>query len=127
MQIKEIRYFYSAHPGAKPLGHVQRLSDLPPRVRRLAVAGNLCREYVKLWNEGKAPKVAELIFLSPAMPLQAIPESLRRSCKFAMVVGEFAARYEDVYGHLGASDRGVLVTEGAEAYLPGWVGLVLSL
>ena len=66
-------------------------------------------------------------FLSPAMPLDAVPESLRRSCKFAMVVGEFAARYEDVYGHLNASDRGVLVTEGAEAYLPGWVGLVLSL
>ena len=124
---KEIRYFYSAHPGAKPLGHVQRLSDLPPRVRRLAVAGRLCREYVKLWNEGKAPKVAELIFLSPAMPLQAIPESLRRSCKFAMVVGEFAARYVDVYGHIDTADGGVLVTEGAEAYLPGWVGLVLSL
>ena len=124
---KEIRYFYSAYPKAKPMGHVQKLSDLPPSVRRLAVAGKLCREYVKLWNEGKAPKAAELIFLSPAMPLDAVPESLRRSCKFAMVVGEFAARYEDVYGHLNASDVGVLVTEGAEAYLPGWVGLILSL
>ena len=124
---KEIRYFYSAHPGAKPLGYVQKLSDLPPRVRRLAVAGRHCGEYLKLWEKGKAPKAAELIFLSPAMPLDAVPESLRRSCRFAMVVGEFAARYEDVYGHLDASDRGVLVTEGAEAYLPGWVGLVLSL
>lgn len=123
---KEIRYFYSAHPGAKPLGYVQNLSDVPSRVRRLAVAGNLCREYVRLWKAGDAPKAEELIFLSPGMPLDSIPDGLRRSCKFAMVVGEFAARYTDVYGHLGASN-GVVLTEGAEVYQPGWVGLILTL
>ncbi len=123
---KEIRYFYSAHLGAKPLGYVQKLSDVPSRVRRLAVAGGLCREYVKLWEAGNAPKAEELIFLSPGMPLEAVPESLRRSCKFALVVGEFAARYVNVYGHLDGAD-GVVVTEGAEAYLPGWVGLILSM
>ena len=108
------------------MGYVQKLSDLPPRVRRLAVAGRLCGEYLKLWKEGNAPKAAELIFLSPAMSLDSVPESLRRSCKFAMVVGEFAARYEDVYGHLDGAD-GVIVTEGSEVYLPGWVGLILSM
>ena len=123
---KEIRYFYSAHLRAKPLGYVQKLSDVPSRVRRLAVAGGLCREYVKLWEKGVAPKAEELIFLSPGMPLDAVPESLRRSCKFALVVGEFAARYANVYGNLDVSD-GVVVTEGAEAYLPGWVGLILSM
>ena len=123
---KEIRYFYSAHPGAKPLGYAQRLSDVPKRVRRLAVAGKLCREYVKLWKADKAPVADELIFLSPCMPLNAVPERLRRSCRFAMVVGEFAARYENVYGHLDGLD-GVVVIEGAEAYLPGWVGLILTL
>ncbi len=123
---KEIRYFCAAHPRVKPLGYVQKLSDVPSRVRRLAVAGNLCREYVKLWEKGEAPKAGELIFLSPGMPLGAVPESLRKSCKFALVVGEFAARYEDVYGHLDGAD-GVIVTEGAEVYLPGWVGLVLSM
>lgn len=123
---KEIRYFYYAHLGSKPLGYVQSLSDVPPRVRRLAVAGSLCREYVKMWKAGSAPRAEELIFLSPGMPLGAVPESLRRSCKFAMVVGEFAARYADVYGHLDASD-GIVVTEGAEAYLPGWVGLIVSM
>ena len=128
---KAIRHFYSAHPGAKPLGYVQRLSDVPSRVRRLAVAGGLCREYVKRWLAGDAPKVDELVFLSPGMPLDAVPESLRRSCRFAFVVGEFAARYKDVYGQLFAPDGnardGVLVTEGAEVYQPGWVGLILSM
>lgn len=123
---KEIRYFYSVHPGAKPLGYVQRLSEVPKHVRRLAVSGRLCREYVKLWKSGKAPVADELIFLSPCMPLNAVPERLRRSCRFAMVVGEFAARYEDVYGHLDGLD-GVVVIEGAEVYLPGWVGLILTL
>lgn len=123
---KEIRYFYSAHPGAKPLGYVQRVSDVPKRVRRLAVAGKLCREYVKLWKAGKAPVADELIFLSPCMPIDAIPERLRGSCQFAMVVGEFAARYAEVYGLLDGRDR-VVVIEGAEAYLPGWVGLILTM
>ena len=123
---KEIRRFYAAYPRARPLGYVQDLSDVPSPVRRLAVAGSLCREYVKLWEKGEAPKAGELIFLSPGMPLSAVPESLRRSCKFALVVGEFAARYEDVYGHLDGAD-GVIVTEGSEVYLPGWVGLILSM
>ena len=123
---KEIRHFYSAYPTARPLGYVQKLSDVPSRVRRLAVAGNLCREYVKLWNAGVAPAADELLFLSPGMPLDAVPEGLRKSCRFAMVVGEFAARYESVYGHLGEADE-VVLTEGAEVYLPGWVGLILSM
>ena len=123
---KEIRYFYSACPKARPLGYVQKLSDVPPRVRRLAVAGGLCREYVKLWHVGAAPLANELIFLSPGMPLNAVPESLRKSCRFVMVVGEFAARYANVYGNLDTSDE-VVLTEGSEVYLPGWVGLILTM
>ena len=123
---KEIRHFYSGYPQASPLGYVQKLSDVPPRVRRLAVAGNLCREYVRLWKEGGAPSAEELIFLSPGMPLADVPKDLRRACRFVMVVGEFAARYANVYDHLEGSDE-VVLTEGAEVYLPGWVGLVLSM
>lgn len=122
---KEIRYFYKAYPLARPLGYVQKLGDVPSPVQRLAVAGNLCREYVKLWKEGAAPKAEELIFLSPGMPLGDVPEALRKSCKFAFVVGEFAARYENVYGSLDASDE-VVQIEGAEVYLPGWVGFVVE-
>lgn len=122
---KEIRHFYSAYPLTRALGYVQKLTDVPHQVHRLAVVGNLCREYVELWKEGSAPKAEELIFLSPGMPLGDVPENLRKSCKFAFVVGEFAARYENVYGSLDASDE-VVQIEGAEVYLPGWVGLILS-
>ena len=122
---KEIRYFYSAHPMTKAMGYVEKLANVPSHVRRLAVAGSLCREYVKLWKEGAAPKAEELVFLSPGMPIDSVPESLRRSCKFAFVVGEFAARYKNVYGNLDNS-ADVVQIEGAEVYLPGWVGLILS-
>ena len=81
---------------------------------------------MKLWNAGAAPVAEELIFLSPGMRMDAVPESLRRRSSFAMVVGEFAARYTDVYGNLDTS-RGAVLTEGAESYLPGWVGLILSM
>ena len=123
---KEIRYFYSLRPEGKPLGYVQKLSDVPSRVQRLAVAGKLCREYVELWKEGVAPKVEELIFLSPGMPLEAVPDDLRRSCKFVFVVGEFAARYTDVYGHLPVSSKEVRQISGAEVYLPGWVAYIVE-
>ena len=122
---KEIRYFYLAHPQARALGYVQKLADVPPQVRRLAVAGSLCSEYVKLWQEGNAPKAEELIFLSPGMPIDAVPGDLRKSCKFAFVVGEFAARYEDVYGRLDGSNE-VVQLKGAEVYLPGWVGYIVE-
>lgn len=122
---KEIRHFYSAYPGAAPLGYTDDLAAVPAHVGRLAVAGRLCREYINKWRKGRAPIADELIFLSPGMPFSDVPYELRKRCRFAMVVGEFAARYAEVYGKLDTSN-GVLLTEGSEVYLPGWVGLILT-
>ena len=122
---KEIRHFYSAYPGAAPIGYTDDLVAVPARVGRLAVAGRLCREYINRWKKGKAPIADELIFLSPGMPFRDVPYELRKRCRLSMVVGEFAARYAEVYGKLDTSN-GVVLTEGSEVYLPGWVGLILT-
>ena len=122
---KEIRYFYSHVPAAEALGYVESIDAVPQRVRRLVVAGKRCLEYIKAWKRGGAPKATELVFVSPEIPIGSVPAGLRAECRFKMVVGEFAARYVDVYGRLEPSDEIILI-EGAEVYIPGWVGLVLS-
>ena len=123
---KEIRYFYSRFPAATVLGYTEKIAAVPRHVRRLVVAGKRCREYVKAWQKGAAPKADELVFVSPGMPIKSIPARLRASCRFKMVVGEFAARYADEYGSgLEGSDE-VVIIEGAEIYIPGWVGLILT-
>jgi hypothetical protein len=122
---KEIRYFYSHIPNAGALGYAQSVKSVPARVGRLVLAGRRCAEYIDLWKAGKAPSAVELLFISPAMPLASVPERLRRESRFKMVVGEFAARYEQVYGKIGNSDE-IAIAEGAEVYVPGWVGLAVG-
>ena len=123
---KDIRAFYGLYPDAPAIGYAESVEAVPDRVRRLSVAGCRCREYIRLWRKGKAPKADELVFLSPSMPLNEIPLRLRKSCRFRMVVGEFAARYADVYGHASPSDEFVVV-KGAEAYVPTWMHYALGL
>ena len=43
-----------------------------------------------------------------------------------MVLGEFASRYADVYGKPPFPDW-VATVDGAELYIPGWVGLATTL
>lgn len=123
---KEIRSFFKMFPQAPSLGYAEKFQALPDKVRRLAVASGKCREYIELWRKGKAPKAEELVFLSPEMPLEDIPIQLRKSCTFCMVIGEFAARYVNVYGRVTASDN-LVVAKGAEVYLPNWIGFTLGM
>ena len=123
---KEIRNFYSKVPNAKPLGYVRRLEDLPERVDTLVVAGEKCGEYLELAKRRKVAKARKIVFISPPFGPYRIPSSLAASGRFMMVLGEFAARYADVYGQKPFPPWVGLV-DGAEWYIPGWVGLVSSL
>ena len=123
---KDIRTFYGLYPNSPALGYTESVKAVPEKVKRLSVAGGRCLEYIRLWREGKAPKSDELVFLSPSMPLDEVPIRLRKSCRFRMVVGEFAARYSDVYGHVSPSDE-VVVVKGAEVYLPNWLYFALGM
>jgi hypothetical protein len=123
---KDIRAFYKLYPDASAFGYAENVKAVPKSVKRLSVAGCRCREYIELWREGKAPKADELVFLSPEMPLDKIPLRLRKSCRFRMVLGEFAARYADVYGQTSPSEEFVVV-KGAEVYVPTWMHYALGL
>ena len=90
------------------------------------VAGKHCLEYVRLWKQGRAPKAGELVFLSPSFGPKAVPMELRLNSRFMMVVGEFAARYADVYGPEDDFPEWVGTAPGAELYIPGWTDYVIG-
>ena len=122
---KELRYFYKSVPNARAMGYTEKIAAVPKRVHRLVIAGKLCRDYIKAWVKGEAPRAEELVFISPGFGLKEVPPRLMTSCRFQMVVGEFAARYVDVYGELEPSDN-VALAPGAEVYIPGWMSLAIA-
>lgn len=122
---KEIRCYYAARPRSPALGYVRDLKLVPSGVRRLVLSGRCCAEYVELFKKGLAPRVREIIFISPPFGVDGVPFDLATTCKFRMLVGEFAQRYVDVYGD-DFSPSWVITVPGSELYVPGWVGYALS-
>lgn len=125
MAPKEIRFFYQNVAGAPSLGYVKSLADVPKKVGRLVLAGGHARAYLEAWSKGTAPVAREVYFISPPFGPSAVPESLHRVSSVAMIIGEFALRYVDVYGS-STLPEWVTVVPGAECYIPGWVGLIVS-
>ena len=120
-----IRRHYMQNPQAPAMGYVSSLRDVPQKVRRLVVAGARCRDYLDLLAKGNAPKASELVFISPPFGPRAVPEELTRRCQFRLVIGEFAARYVDVYGERPYPNWVIVVT-GAELYVPSWLDCVFG-
>ena len=121
---REIRFFCKSVKDVPAIGYAMELERLPRSMSRLIVAGSQCREYINAWIANEAPSVKELVFLSPDFPPSFVPEGLRRESSLFMVLGEFAARYVDVYGEEPLPEW-VGVSPGAETYIPGWVSFVM--
>ena len=115
-----IRRHYMQNPKSPAVAYVQTLADVPSGVRRLVIAGDRCRDYLELLAKGRAPKADELVFVSPPFGPRSVPEELPRRCQFRLVIGEFAARYVDVYGERPYPDW-TIVVKGAELYIPDWL------
>ena len=120
-----IRRHYLEHPKAPPIAYSRSLRNLPPSVDRLVLAGGQCQAYLDLFGSGRAPLAKELVFVSPPFGSKGIPEELHRTCAFRMLLGEFAARYVDVYGE-GSHPEWVVIVKGAELYIPRWMDYALS-
>lgn len=122
---KLVRNYYMQTAETRPFGYTEEIKALPRRVKRLVVAGRKCEDYLALWSRGKAPQAEELVFISPPFALSDVPLPLRQACRFMMVLGEFAARYVDVYGPMQDSAE-IGIATGAEVYIPGWVDFALG-
>ena len=122
MPKEEIRWFYWAYPKAPAIGIVRDLDDLGRTgVRRLVLSGRHCGEYLRRFRD-QVPGLAvppEIVLLSPGFTAPEIPPRLHERARVSVVMGEFAARYDPVFG----SDPLVttVMVKGAELYLQGWM------
>ena len=119
---QDICRHFRMNPASPAIGYVQSVADLPQdgSVRHLTLAGEQGRNYLKRVTvaEFKSPLPKSIRFLSPTFPPSAIPDALRERVAIAIVIGEFAARYNHEYAE---RPRWVSVVKGAEVYLPRWV------
>lgn len=124
---RDICRHFQRNPESPAIGYVQSIDDLPidGSVRHLTLAGASGRAYLqRVADQQYAGKMPETIrFLSPAFAPSEIPETLRGKVAIAVIVGEFAARYNREYLD---KPRWVSVVKGAEVYLPRWVEYVVK-
>ena len=103
----------------------RRLAAVPGKVDRLVLAGRQGECYLDLLRRGQAPQAREVVFLSPTFGPSAVPAELFARSMVAMLLGEFAARYVDVYGE-GPHPKWVTLVKGAELFIPNWTDYVVG-
>lgn len=105
--------------------YCRSLADVPGRVGRLVLPGRQGERYLALFRQGHAPSAGEIVFLSPPFGPKDFPKELFAVTRVGMLLGEFAARYVDVYGE-GPHPEWVTVVKGAELYIPNWTDYVIG-
>ena len=106
--------------------YCRSLADVPASgVGRLVLPGRQGERFLALYRNGRAPAAREIAFVSPTFAPGAIPQTLFASTGVGVLLGEFAARYVDVYG-AGPHPKWVTVVKGAELYIPGWTDYVIG-
>ena len=107
------------------VAYCRTLSQVPARVVRLVLAGRQGANYLELLRHDMAMSARETVFISPPFGPKAVPESLFRRTNIALLLGEFAARYVDVYGE-GPYPNWVTLVKGAELFVPNWTDYVIG-
>jgi len=120
---KELHAAYAADRGLSGVGYVSSVFGLPPSgVRRLILAGMSGYEFLTGLSEGRFPAdfqvPSEIVFVSPPFPPSVVPELLLKNAKVRLLIGEFAAAYDDEYR---SPPPWVTVVPGCELYVSDWI------
>ena len=118
---KDMRRWYSAHWDANPVGLVKKLENLPCRgIRRLVLAGKSAPEFLKAFEEDPArfASVKELVFLSPSLFWQDIPEDVRKAFDVKVIVGSLVAGRSDGEPR---PPQWVRIVPGCAVYINNWL------
>lgn len=120
-----LRRHYIRHPQAPAAVYCRSLGRVPAGCRRLVLAGRQAKNYLTLLECGMAPSVGELAFVSPPFAPKDLPQASLANVNVGILLGEFAARYVDVYGE-GPHPAWVTLVKGAELYIPDWPEYVIG-
>lgn len=120
-----LRRHYIRHPQAPAAVYCRSLGRVPAGCRRLVLAGRQAKNYLTLLECGMAPSARELAFVSPPFAPKDLPQTSLANVNVGVLLGEFAARYVDVYGE-GPHPAWVTLVKGAELYIPDWPDYVIG-
>lgn len=120
-----LRRHYIEHPRAPAAAYCRNLASVPAGCRRLVLAGRQAKNYLALLERKMAPSAREVVFVSPPFAPKDVPQALFLGRGVGMLLGEFAARYVDVYGD-GPHPSWVTLVKGAELYIPNWADYVIG-
>ncbi|MBR2838269.1 MAG: O-antigen ligase family protein [Kiritimatiellae bacterium] len=123
-----IRRHYLTAPASNAVPasvYCRSLADVPGRVGRLVLAGRQGERFLALRRQGRAPSAGEIVFVSPPFGPKDFPADLLAGTRVGVLLGEFAARYVDVYGE-GPLPKWVTLVKGAELYIPNWTDYAIG-
>ena len=124
---KDIREYYTYVRNAPAVGWVGDISDLPESgVERLVLAGHSGADWLMKLSENeearnRLPK--SVLFVSPPFSPSQIPEGVKALCNPRIVVGEFAALYDEEYARPQAW---VTIVPGMEKYILRWMQYLME-
>lgn len=125
---REFQEYYLEFTDAGAIGYVESLDALPPEVPRLVLTGSLAAQYVERWQDPAQRtglcKAKSILFLSPSIPVSAIPQDLVSSVRVRAVVGVLAARQDPEYD--GSVPEWTRLVRGALLYIPRWVAVAMD-
>lgn len=116
---KELREYYAANPKAEALGLVTKMEHLPDDIERLVVTGTHCWRYLEDHTKISAPHV---ILLTPPFGSDKIPKNVVKERDLHVLTGEHVAR---LTGDWTKREPWLVMVPGAEAYIPGWLDIVV--
>ena len=123
---KDIREYYTYVRRAPSVGYVRNIKDLPDSIDRLVLAGHAGADWLTKLSEDEnarnhLPK--SVLFISPSFSPSQVPEGVRALCRPRIVVGEFAALYDNEYSK---PQDWVTIVPGMEKYILRWMEHVME-
>lgn len=124
---KDIRSFYDALPDAPALGYVTDIADLPrKKIDRLVLAGKAGVDWLEKLSADPSARTnlpKSVVFVSPPFSPSEIPEGVMMCCSPAVLVGEFAARYNSEYLK---PEPWIMIVPAMEKYILMWPQYVIG-
>ena len=114
---REILSYCTANPNVGSIAYVYDVKDLPSEAKSVIIAGRNVPKYLAAYNEGRVCKSSRLLFLSPSVGPDIVPEKLIEESKILWVAGSLLADSEKSYAE---KKSWVKLALGCERYIPQW-------
>ena len=118
---REILPCCACNPKVGAIAYVYSADDLPHETEAVIVAGRNVPDYLAAYAEGRACRASRLLFLSPSVGPDVVPERLVEENKLLWVSGSLLAAHEPSYA---VARPWVKLVPGCECYIKNWTNFL---